>query len=81
LNGTFQTVVLAHGDLKQGQLAFDQFGGIGGEVDVSVQIGAQKIGEFDIKLQHTAGDYGSGSLGMTLSNGAATATFVPLQHG
>ena len=75
-----QEFVLAQGDLISGQLAFNASGGIGGEVDVSMQVGGHRVGSMDISVQHSAPDIGhTATGGLTLSNGAIIGTFVPLQ--
>ena len=79
VSGLVREVVLAQGDLISGQLAFNAGGGIGGEVDVTMQVGGLRIGSMDISVQHSAADIGQTATGgLTLSNGALVATFVPL---
>jgi hypothetical protein len=74
-----QEVVLAQGDLISGQLAFNTSGGIGGEVDVSMQVGGHRVGSMDISVQHSAAEIGhTAAGGLTFSDGALVGTFVAL---
>lgn len=87
VTGAGDEVVLAHGSLIGGSLAFQQNGGIGGEVEVTVLFGKQNVGNLDISVQHSASDIhylfangtGAPPSGLTLSNGSLQATFIPLQ--
>ena len=94
VSGTLRQVVLAQGDLipaslraGNGHLAFDASGGIGGQMDVTVQMGGKTVGELDIQVSHKATDISpafdaSGhQTGIKLDNGSLVATFVPLTGG
>lgn len=74
-------ILLAQGDLIQGHLAFGMDGGISGELDVSVRVNNQLVGELDISVKHGAGDIGPAQNGLTLIGGTIHATFVPLPVG
>ena len=79
VSGMLQEVVLAQGDLISGKLAFNTSGGVSGELDVSMRVAGLRVGSVDISVQHSAADIGhTATGGLTLSNGTAVGTFVPL---
>ncbi len=77
VTGPIHEFVLAQGDLISGQLAFNSSGGVGGELDVTMQVGGHRVGSMDISVQHSAADIGhTATGGLTLSKGDVVGTFV-----
>jgi hypothetical protein len=68
-------VVLLHGDLLTGRLAFAANGGIFGQVNATAMIGNQPIGTLALTIQHAAGDIGSAPGGLRLEGGTSYAVF------
>ena len=81
VTGPIHEFVLAQGDLLSGQLAFNASGGVGGEMDVSMQVGGHRVGSMDISVQHSTMDISYTATGLKLSNGELVGSFVPLHTG
>jgi hypothetical protein len=84
VDGLKQTFELAHGSLLpgQGQLVADPYFNITGQVNVSVLVGMQRVGELDISVAHAGLDTAHPDVGftstggITLSDGNLSAKFV-----